>query len=74
MQEIDGLTQFCDGSRVQKHVVRSGQSLGAAGLGAQNCARLLFRAAITRLQPLYLQHLVRIDNQYAIDEIGRAHV
>ncbi len=70
MQSIDRLTQFGDGSRVQKHVVRHLQACGAAGLRGENCAGLIFRAAITRSEPLYLQRFVRIDNQHAIHALS----
>jgi len=82
MQTIDRLTQFCDGSGVQKHIIRACEASGTAGLRGKNCARLLCGAAIARLNPLYLQRLVRIDDQDAIhslpcgstfDEQGNGH-
>ena len=72
MQAIDGLTQFRDGSGVQKHVVRGGQTCGAAGLRGENRTGMLFGAAIARSDPLYLQRFVRIDNQDAIHSLSRA--
>ncbi len=71
VQPIDRLTQFRDGSGVQKHIVRGCQARGAARLRGEDRAGLLLELPSRALQPLYLQRFVRIDNQHAIHALPR---